>query len=78
MAKDAVLGEFGGGQFSAFKSALVELSVEKLGPIGAEMKRLVAAPDAIDAILRSGGERAEAIAAKNMAEVKDILGFVGR
>jgi tryptophanyl-tRNA synthetase len=78
MAKDAVLGQFGGGQFSAFKSALVDLSVEKLGPIGAEMKRLVAAPDAIDAILRRGGERAEAIAAKNMAEVKDILGFVGR
>ena len=38
--KAVVLGEFGGGQFSSFKSSLVDLSVEKLGPIGTEMKKL--------------------------------------
>src|SRR3979409_2595136 len=30
----AVLSEFGGGQFSTFKNALVDLAVAKLGPIG--------------------------------------------
>ena len=43
-SKAEVLGEFGGGQFSSFKNALVELCVTKLSPIASEMKRLVADP----------------------------------
>src|SRR5438309_736723 len=39
--KAEVLKEFGGGQFSTFKTALSDLSVAKLSPIAAEMKRLV-------------------------------------
>jgi tryptophanyl-tRNA synthetase len=35
-----VLGQFGNAQFSTFKAALTDLAVQKLGPIGAEMKRL--------------------------------------
>jgi tryptophanyl-tRNA synthetase len=71
-----VLKQFGGGQFSTFKTALADLAVSKLGPIGAEMKRLVADPGSIDAILRDGAERAEAIARPILASVKDIVGFV--
>jgi tryptophanyl-tRNA synthetase len=73
-----VLAEHGGAQFSAFKQALVDLTVAKLGPINAEMKRLVADPGHIDATLGRGAERAEAIAAETMNAVKDILGFVRR
>jgi tryptophanyl-tRNA synthetase len=36
-AKADVLGQYGNAQFSTFKGALVDLAVEKLGPIGAEM-----------------------------------------
>jgi len=71
-----VLKEYGNAQFSTFKSALVDLSVAKLGPIGAEMKRLVQDPKAIDAILAEGSERARKIAAPTMNAVKDIVGFV--
>ena len=71
-----VLQEYGNAQFSTFKSALVDLSVAKLGPIGAEMKRLVQDPKAIDAILADGSERARKIAAPTMNAVKDIVGFV--
>ncbi|MGH7886498.1 MAG: tryptophan--tRNA ligase, partial [Candidatus Binatia bacterium] len=74
--KEDVLKTFGGGNFSAFKSALVDLAVAKLGPIGAEMKRLKDDPAFIDGVLVDGAARARAIAAKNMACVKDILGFV--
>jgi tryptophanyl-tRNA synthetase len=74
--KQDVLKTFGGGNFSAFKSALADLAVAKLGPIGAEMKRLNDDPAFIDGVLRDGAARARAIAAKNMAAVKDILGFV--
>ncbi|KMO43884.1 tryptophanyl-tRNA synthetase [Methylobacterium tarhaniae] len=77
-SREDVLREYGGAQFSAFKGALVDLAVAKLGPIGAEMKRLVADPGHIDAVLADGAARAEAIAAPNIAAVKDIVGFVRR
>lgn len=76
VSKEKVLAEFGGGQFSTFKAALVDLSVAKLGPIGGEMKRLVAEPSHIDAILRDGAARARVIADETMRHVKDIVGFV--
>jgi len=74
--KAGVLGEFGGAQFSTFKSALVDLAVAKLGPIGAEMKKLVQDPVYIDSVLTDGSQRASAIAAETMKAVKDIVGFV--
>ncbi|PTM50850.1 tryptophan--tRNA ligase [Phreatobacter oligotrophus] len=74
--KADVLAEFGGGQFSTFKTALADLSVAKLSPITAEMKRLVADPAEIDRILAHGAARARAIARPVMDQVKDIVGFV--
>ena len=76
--KQAVLQEFGGGQFSSFKNALAELCVEKLSPIAAEMRRLMADPAEIDRILNTGSDRARALAAETMKQVKDIVGFVHR
>ncbi|MBN8989298.1 MAG: tryptophan--tRNA ligase [Rhizobiales bacterium] len=75
-SKAQVLTEFGGGQFSSFKNALVELCVTKLAPIASEMKRLVADPGHVDQILIEGGERAEAIAAETIKAAKDIVGFI--
>ncbi len=71
-----VLKEFGGAQFSRFKEALTELSVEKLGPIGAEMKRIMQDTAYIDGVLKDGSARARAIASETMKSVKDIVGFV--
>ena len=47
-------------------------------PIAAEMKRLVADPGHVDAILVDGADRARAIAAETMQATKDIVGFVSR
>ena len=74
--KAEVLSAYGGGQFSTFKGALVDLAVSKLGPIGAEMSRLVADPGHIDAVLRDGAERAATIADGTMRDVKDIVGLL--
>ena len=65
-ARPRCLTEFGGGQFSSFKNALVELCVAKLAPIASEMKRLVADPGHVDPILIDGADRARAIAAETM------------
>ena len=78
ITRDEVLKDFGGAQFSSFKPALVDLAVEMLAPIGAEMKRLVADPAYIDTVLADGAERAGAIAAPTLDAVKDIVGFVRR
>jgi tryptophanyl-tRNA synthetase len=71
-----VLSEFEGHQFSGFKKELTELAVEALGPMGAEMKRLMADPAQVDAVLKDGGERARALAAPILEEVYDIVGFL--
>jgi tryptophanyl-tRNA synthetase len=72
----SVLKQFGNAQFSTFKAALTDLAVSKLGPIGAEMKRLLADPAAIDAVLADGAARAEKMARETMNAVKDVVGFV--
>ncbi len=74
--KAEVLKEFGGGQFSTFKTALADLAVAKLSPIADEMKRLTADPAHIDAVLADGSDRAGAIASETMNAVKDIVGFI--
>jgi tryptophanyl-tRNA synthetase len=76
--KADVLKQFGGAQFSTFKNALVELTVAKLSPINAEMRRLVADTAHIDAVLADGAARAQVLAAETMKAVKDIVGFVRR
>ena len=71
-----VCSEFGGASFSDFKGRLTELAVENLGPIGAEMKRLVGDQAEIDAVLRDGAARARAIAEPILREAQDAIGFV--
>jgi len=72
---DDVLREFGGKGFGVFKPALAELLASKLGPIAAEMRRYNADPAAIDAVLKDGADRARAIAAPIMADVRKVVGF---
>ena len=78
ISKEEVLRLYGGQQFSAFKPALADLAVEKLAPVAGEMRRLLADPGHIDAILASGADRAEAIAGPVMDGVKDVVGFIRR
>jgi tryptophanyl-tRNA synthetase len=74
--RQGVLAKYAGAQFSAFKQDLADLSVQVLGPIGAEMQRLTKDPGYVDQILRDGAERANAIAGPILAEVEEIVGFL--
>jgi tryptophanyl-tRNA synthetase len=71
-----VLREHGGKGFGAFKEALATLVVEKLAPIAAETRRLLADPGHVDAILRDGAGRAAAIADPIVAEAERLVGFL--
>ena len=73
---ETVIRRFAGHQFSQFKSELAELAVDKLTPIAAEMRRLLADPAEIDRVLADGAEKASAIAQPIMAEVRRVVGFL--
>ena len=72
-----VLAEVGGQQFSEFKPKLADLAVAKLAPISTEMARLMQDPAEIDAVLRAGSERANALAAPILKRTYEIVGMVG-
>ena len=73
---DGVLSEFGGQGFGKFKPALAHLVVEKIAPIGAELRRLEADPEFLRRVLLDGAGRAASVADRTMREVKEIVGFV--
>jgi tryptophanyl-tRNA synthetase len=75
-SKADVLKTFGGSNFSTFKSALVELTVAKLAPIGMAMAKLTQDQAYIDGVLEQGAARARVLAQETIKAVKDILGFV--
>ena len=77
MTREEVLRDNAGAQFSQFKPRLAELAVEKLSPIAGEMRRLLADPGHIDAILADGSARARALAAPVIKGVREVLGFIG-
>ena len=75
--RERTIARFAGRQFSEFKNDLADLAVAKLTPIAAEMRRLLGDPAEIDRLLKSGAQKAQAISAPIVAEVKRIAGFVG-
>jgi tryptophanyl-tRNA synthetase len=74
--KADVVREFAGKQFSEFKAALTELAVAKLGPVGAEMQRLMKDPGPRRRCPAHGAERARALAGPILAEVYRTVGFL--
>jgi tryptophanyl-tRNA synthetase len=75
ITRDEVCARYAAAQFSAFKRELTDLAVATLGPLGQEMKRLVADPGHVDAVLREGAERAMALARPVLGEVEAAVGL---
>src|SRR3546814_16201921 len=71
---DAVLRDHAGQGFGAFKPALGELLIEKLGPINARYVALKDDAAALDAILDKGAEKARALARPALDEAYAALG----
>jgi tryptophanyl-tRNA synthetase len=76
-SKASVLAEFAGKGFGAFKPALADLLIEKIGPISAEQRRLEADPGHLEGVLRASAERAAQVADPVVRDVKRIVGLVG-
>jgi len=73
-----VLTEFGGQGFGVFKPALADLAISQLEPITSRMQALKDDTDHIDQILADGAERAHAISAQIIADIRRLTGFLGK
>ncbi|MGH6988373.1 MAG: tryptophan--tRNA ligase [Stellaceae bacterium] len=71
-----VVARFAGRNFSDFKAELAARAADIVGGIGGEMKRMMADPAYIDAILKRGAERAAEIAEENLRIVFDFMGLL--
>jgi tryptophanyl-tRNA synthetase len=74
---EAVVAEFAGQPFSAFKPRLADLAVAQLAPITSRMAELTADPAEIDRLLARGADRAAAIAGPILDRTYEIVGLVG-
>ncbi|RDE07474.1 tryptophan--tRNA ligase [Sphingomonas aracearum] len=72
---DAVLAEFAGQGFGAFKPALADLAVATLGPIRDRMLRLLDDRAEVGRLLEAGAERARALAAPLLLDVQRTMGL---
>jgi len=70
-----VLKEFGGKNFSIFKTKLSESLVEKICPIGNELKKLLQDTNHLNKILEKGSKKADIIAKNNLKEIYKIIGL---
>ena len=59
-----------------FKAQLAELAVEKLSPITARMRELMADTTMLDGILKEGAEKARSIAQPILDETKKRVGLL--
>ena len=73
---DAVLAEFGGQGFGAFKPALAELMAETIAPITARFRDLLEDREALGAILARGAARAREMGAPTLEATYRALGLV--
>ena len=70
-----VLKEFGGKNFSTFKSKLSESVIEKISPIGKEINKLLSDKKNLHKILEKGSKKADLIAKNNLREIYNIVGL---
>ena len=70
-----ILKEFGGKNFSTFKSKLSESIIEKICPIGQEIKKLLKDKKYLNDILTKGSKKADLIATNNLKEIYKLIGL---
>ena len=67
------LKEFGGKNFSEFKTSLSEQLIDKISPMAKEINKLLNDPGYLDKILLAGAEKANDIAENKVREMKNVF-----
>jgi len=74
IAPEQVEQEFAGSGYGDFKAAVAEAVVEWLTPVRERYNELRADDDRLEQILEAGADKARAIAAPIVAEVREVMG----
>ena len=72
---ESVVEQYAGKEFSSFKKDLADVIVDKIDPIGKEMKKLIKDKSNLDEIMRKGKEKAIYAADSVLSKVYDVVGF---
>jgi tryptophanyl-tRNA synthetase len=75
---EAVEAEFEGSGYGDFKKAVAEAVVELLGPVRERYAELRPDEARLEQVLEAGAEKARALAAPTVAEVRDRMGIGAR
>ncbi len=75
---DAIVARYEGKGYADFKADLAEVVVEALTPIQARIRELEADKSYTLGVLRNGADRAETIAGRTLAKVRERVGLVPR
>ena len=73
---EKVISEFEGKNFSYLKDNLSDLIIEKICPIGNEIKKLLKEKKYLLGVLKDGNQRANSIAKIKLREIYDKIGFL--
>ncbi len=71
-----VINDFQGKNFAFLKDKLTEILIEKICPIGEEIKKLLNDPTYLTQVLKEGSQKAHSIASSKIEKVYDKVGFL--
>ena len=76
MTKNEIIIKYEGQNFSNFKNDLSDALIERIAPIGIEIKKLMNDKEYLNQVLQEGKEKAKNKSELVLKEVYDIIGFV--
>ena len=76
MTKNEIIIKYEGQNFSNFKNDLSDALIEKIAPIGIEIKKLMNDKEYLNQVLQEGKEKAKNKSELVLKQVYDIVGFV--
>ena len=76
MSKKEIVLKYEGQNFSNFKNDLSDALIEKIAPIGSEIKKLMNDKEYLNQVLQEGKEKARKKSELVLKDVYDIVGFV--
>ena len=76
MSKNEIISKYDGQNFSTFKNDLSDVLIEKIAPIGSEIRKLMNDNEYLNQVLQEGKEKARKKSELVLNDVYDIVGFV--
>ena len=70
------LKNFEGKEFRLLKELLAEILIQKIFPIGHEVRKMLNEENYLTRILEEGAQKAKEQAEENLKEIKNIIGFI--